>query len=101
MTNFYRMEMTIASTRGDNFHHVGFDVQREEWPKIRQALLDRDTSKSLTFREETSPRDCSLGKKWKWVWVVMNDQTPLSVLMALMMAAGEPAAIKFRPNEYP
>ncbi len=102
MTDFTRLDLTVASTRGGAYHSVGFDVRSADWEEMKRNLQSIDVDKTLKFREEAAPRDKALGDKWIWVWVRMNDKTSIRVLMYLAKLAGGPVPeIKFRPNEYP
>lgn len=102
MTDFTRLNMTVASTRGGTYRSIGFDARRADWEAIKRNLQSVDADKTVEFREEKSPRDDTLGDGWMWVWLTMNDKTPIRILLELAELGNGPASeIKFRPNEYP
>lgn len=102
VTDFSKIDLTVASTRGGRFHCIVFDVRSEDWPDIRAGLMARDPAKTLKFREEGGPRDSELTDDYRWVWVVMTVGTPLGVLIHLTEFSRSPFhIIRFRPTEYP
>ena len=103
MTDFLSLnDITVASTGGGFWHHVGFDVRINDWPDIKTELRSLDPTGTLTFREAKKARDGPLGDGWMWVWVVMKHQTPITVIMHLA-TLGRPthSQIKFRGDEFP
>lgn len=105
MTDFTKVHLTVASTGGGTFHSVGFDVRSTEWQEeIKKGLEARDSDSTLRFREEEHPRDKDLNDQWIFVWVVMTDETPLSVLLYLGSLSQDTSRsfdIRFRPQEFP
>ena len=102
MTDFTTINLSVASTRAGAFHSVGFDVSREDWPGIRAKLERLDARKTLKFREETKPRNEGVGGDYMWVWVVMTNETSVSILLELgKFADGPVPEIKLKRYEYP
>lgn len=104
MTDFVNVELPSAPTQGGRFYSAGFDVRKEDWPKIKEAIIACDSGniKTLEFTEEDGPREVTLGDAYRWVWVVSTPETPLKVILYLSeLSRGAFQNIRFLPNEYP
>lgn len=106
MTDFTKIDLTVASTRMGQFHSVGFDVQREDWPAIKKELEAHDPHKTVKLHEEQGPRNKYINRMlsgdYMWVWVVMTAETPITVLLCLAELSRDPLpTIHPLPNQYP
>lgn len=101
MTDFRKIDLTIASTRGDTIHSVGFNVLITDWENMKVGLKKLDPN-TLEFREEDLPRGNPPCDGWRFVWVVMTKDTPLNVLLYLgSLSEKSYPAIQLLPREYP
>ncbi len=101
MTTFTRIDLTVASTSGGAVHSVGFNVLATDWGYLKTKLQELDPN-TLKFREENRPRGKPPCDGWRFVWISMTKNTPLSVLLFLgsLDKKGYPA-IQLLPREYP
>ena len=101
MTDFRKINLTVVSTRGDTVHSVGFNVLTIDWKDMKAKLKELDP-KTLKFREEDLPRGNPLSNQWRFVWVIMTKDTPLSVLLYLgSLSERSYPAIQLLHGEYP
>lgn len=49
MTDFRKIDLTVASTRGDAIHSVGFNVPITNWSDMKMKLRELDPN-TLEFR---------------------------------------------------
>lgn len=101
MTDFHRIELTIAETGAGKF--IGFDVERAEWDDVLDRLHKSNAGKPVHYTKGSKPRNEGLSEEWMWVWIEVRNDSPLELLLCITdMAFGIGSEIiKPKPNEFP
>lgn len=104
MTDFTKFNLTVASTRGSTLHSVGFNITANLWQQVVKGDLEKlDTLDTLRFREEDEPRgNGPVESDMIWVWVVMNSNTPVSIMLYLAdLFVSSPKDVEHIQTAYP
>lgn len=102
MTDFVHINLWVAETGGGSYKNIGFHVHVNELDDFIKVILEEGNHTSFRV-EDSRPR--SLDSEfdpvnWKFVWVNVSDETPLSFLKYLSEEVRTHGLFP-APNEYP
>lgn len=95
MTDFATIDITVASTRGDTVHNVGYHVHTNNLQELQEIA-----NKCGAQVRVSDARDHALGENVVWVWIGLAANTSWILLRELSKAVSDKWLLPC-PSEYP